>query len=311
MVIRFALQKIARALVTIWLCVTFVFVILRLSGDPTTTILPLDAITEEARALYRQRWGLDQPIFSQYLNYFGNILRGDLGFSFRDGRDAVDVVAERVPRTLELMLVSAVVTFAIGIPAGVYAALNRNSLADRAVMTVAVLGFSVPNFVLAVLLILLFAVTWRVLPTSGTGTWQHLVMPVICLSTNWAGVFARFTRSAMLEVLGRDYVRAARARGVPWYAAVRRHALPNAAIPIAAVAGIYLGGLIVGSLIVESVFAWPGVGRLLVDAVGDRDLAVVQVIILLAAAAMVTANLLIDLAYGWLDPRVRAVRGGS
>ena len=310
MLVRFVLQKMLRALLTIWLCVTFVFVILRLSGDPTTTILPMDAVTDEVQALYRQRWGLDEPILTQYLSYFANILRGDLGFSFRDGRDAVTVVAERLPKTLELMLVSAIFTFAIGIPAGIYAALHRNGVADRAVMTLAVFGFSIPNFVLGVLLILLFSVTWRLLPTSGTGSWQHLVMPVICLSTSWAGIFARFTRSAMLEVLNRDYVRAARARGVPWYAAVRRHALPNAAIPTMAVVGIYLGGLIVGSLIVESVFAWPGIGRLLVDSVGDRDLAVVQVIILLAAASMVAANLLIDLAYGWLDPRIRAGRGG-
>lgn len=308
---RMILQKCLRALVTIWLCVTFVFVILRLSGDPTMTVLPVDLVTPEVQDHYRAAWGLDEPLPVQYVNYFRNILSGDLGFSFRDGRTAVEVVGERLPKTLQLLLLSAVCTLGIGIPMGVYAALRQNSLGDRGVMLASILGYAVPNFFLGVLLIIVFSVALRVLPSSGSGGWAHLVMPVACMSAAWAGIFARFTRSAMLDVLHRDYVRAARARGLRRAAAVWRHALPNAAIPTVTLTGLYLGGLITNSLVVESVFAWPGVGRLLVNSVANRDLAVVQTIILMAAVSMVVANLLVDLAYGWLDPRVRLGAGSD
>ena len=301
----YALQKLLRALLTIWLCVTFVFVVLRLSGDPAATLFPVDLLTPEIRQAFREKLGLDQPIHVQYAEYLRNILSGEFGFSFRDGRPALEVVAERLPRTAELMFISAIVTLIIGLPAGVFAALHRNSFVDRGIMLLSVFGFSVPNFFLGVVLILLFSVALQLLPSSGSGSWAHLVMPIICLSTNWAAIFARFTRSAMLAVLSQDYVRAARARGLSWHEAIRRHAVPNAAIPTVTVLGLYVGGLIVGSVVVESVFAWPGVGRLLVESVANRDLPVVQVIVLLAAASMVFANLMVDLAYGWLDPRIR------
>lgn len=302
----FLLRKLARAGLTIWLCVTFVFIVLRLSGDPATTILPIEIVTPEIEAEFRQKWGLDAPLHSQYAAYFLNVFKGDLGYSFVDGRDAVEVVFERLPKTAELMAISAIFTLLLGIPAGIYAALHRNSTIDRLVMLASVIGFSVPSFFLAVLLILVFSVTLGVLPSSGSETWRHAVLPVFVLATAWSGIFARFVRSAMLDVLNQDYVRAALARGVPWMVAVRRHALPNAAIPTATMLGLFMGGLITGAIIVETVFAWPGIGRLLIDAVGNRDLAVVQVIILLAASSMVLANLLVDLTYGWLDPRVGA-----
>ena len=305
----FLLRKLARAGLTIWLCVTFVFIVLRLSGDPATTILPIEIVTPEIEAEFRQKWGLDAPLHSQYAAYFLNVFKGDLGYSFVDGRDAVEVVFERLPKTAELMAISAIFTLLLGIPAGIYAALHRNSTIDRLVMLASVIGFSVPSFFLAVLLILVFSVTLGVLPSSGSETWRHAVLPVFVLATAWSGIFARFVRSAMLDVLNQDYVRAALARGLPWMVAVRRHALPNAAIPTATMLGLFMGGLITGAIIVETVFAWPGIGRLLIDAVGNRDLAVVQVIILLAASSMVLANLLVDLTYGWLDPRVGANDG--
>lgn len=302
----FLLRKLARAGLTIWLCVTFVFIVLRLSGDPATTILPIEIVTPEIEAEFRQKWGLDAPLHSQYAAYFLNVFKGDLGYSFVDGRDAVEVVFERLPKTAELMAISAIFTLLLGIPAGIYAALHRNSTIDRLVMLASVIGFSVPSFFLAVLLILVFSVTLGVLPSSGSETWRHAVLPVFVLATAWSGIFARFVRSAMLDVLNQDYVRAALARGLPWMVAVRRHALPNAVIPTATMLGLFMGGLITGAIIVETVFAWPGIGRLLIDAVGNRDLAIVQVIILLAASSMVLANLLVDLTYGWLDPRVGA-----
>ena len=301
---RYLLQKIIRALLTICIIVTFVFIALRMSGDTALQIYGPDASAEAIEAL-SEAWGLNKPIWKQYLIYIANIFHGDLGQSYMDGRDAVEVVMERVPKTLSLMWITAIVTFLIGIPAGIYSALHHNTAIDRSTMTLAVMGLSVPNFFLGVLLILLFSVTWRLLPSAGSESWQHYIMPVITMATAEASVFARFMRSSMLEVLSQPYIRTAMAKGVPWRKVVRGHALPNAAIPTVTVAGFFIGSLIVGGVITENVFAWPGVGRLLVDSVANRDLAVVQVAILLIAVSMVTANLIVDLSYGWLDPRVR------
>lgn len=307
MSITYLAQKLFRALLTIWGIVTFVFVILRMSGDPVLQILGPEAEPETIE-LVRAAWGLDKSILQQYFIYFANLFKGDMGVSYLDGRDALLVVGERIPKTLSLMGVTAVVTFAIGIPAGIYAALHRNSVIDRLTMAVAVMGFSIPNFFLGVLLILLFSVTWQILPSGGSETPAHYIMPVITMATAEAGIFARFTRSAMLEVLSQPYIRTAVAKGVPWNKVVRQHALPNAAIPTVTITGFFVGTLIAGGVITENVFAWPGVGRLLVDSVANRDMAVVQLIIFLIAVSMVTTNLVIDLAYGWLDPRVRDLR---
>ena len=301
---RYLLQKIFRALLTICIIVTFVFVALRLSGDAALQIYGADVDEAVLQAL-RESWGLDKPIWQQYLIYIGNIFHGDLGKSYLDGRDAIEVVMERVPKTLSLMWITAIVTFLIGIPAGIYSALHHNTAMDRFTMTLSVMGLSIPNFFLGVLLILLFSVTWRMLPSAGSETWQHYIMPVITMATAEASIFARFMRSSMLEVLSQPYIRTAIAKGVPWRKVVRGHALPNAAIPTVTVAGFFVGSLIVGGVITENVFAWPGVGRLLVDSVANRDLAVVQVAILLIAVSMVSANLIVDLSYGWLDPRIR------
>lgn len=307
MSIQFIARKIFRALLTIWIIVTFIFIVLRMSGDSALLIYGPD-VSAKALATLRKAWGLDKPIWQQYLIYISNLFHGDFGKSYLDGRNAIKVVAERIPKTLSLMWVTAVITLVIGIPAGIYAALHHNTKRDRITMTLAVMGLSIPNFFLGVLLILLFSVSLRLLPSAGSETWQHYIMPVITMSTAEAAVFARFTRSAMLEVLNQPYIRTAIAKGVPWKKVVREHALPNAAIPIVTMAGFFIGSLIVGGVITENVFAWPGVGRLLVSSVANRDLAVVQVIVLLISLSMVTANLIVDLAYGWLDPRIRDLR---
>ncbi|WP_426955029.1 ABC transporter permease [Muricoccus radiodurans] len=303
--LRFLSTRLARALLTMVLVVTFAFVVLRLSGDPALLIMSADA-PPEAIAAFRRAWGLDDPIWQQYLRYFTAIFRGDLGQSMRDGRPAIELVAERIPATLALTLPALAIKLGLGIPAGVYAALHRNSFADRAVMLLAVAGFTVPSFVLGLVLVLVFAVQLGWLPSGGQESWRHAILPVITLGIGGAAVLARFTRSAMLEVLGQPYMRTALAKGVPWSVAVRRHALPNAAIPTVTIVGFMVGSLLAGAVVVESVFSWPGVGRLLVVAVANRDLAVVQCILLLVAATMVTANLVVDLLYGALDPRLRA-----
>ena len=303
--LRFLATRLARAALTIAMVVTFAFVVLRLSGDPAQIIMGADAPPEAVDA-FRSAWGLDEPIWVQYFSYFWAILQGDLGRSMRDGRDAIVLVTERIPATLALTLPALAIKICLGIPAGIYAALHRNSLADRVLMIIAVAGFTVPSFVLGLLLVLVFAVQLGWLPSGGQESWRHGILPVITLGLGGAAVLARFTRSAMLEVLGQPYIRTASAKGVPWRAVVTGHALPNAAIPTVTIIGFMVGTLIAGAVVVESVFSWPGVGRLLVVAVANRDLAVVQCILLLVAITMVCANLIVDLLYGLLDPRLRA-----
>ncbi len=302
--IRFLGSRLLRAAITIIMVVTFAFIVLRLSGDPAQIIMGADAPPEAVDA-FRIAWGLDQPVLLQYFHYFGAILQGDLGRSMRDGRDAIVLVTERIPATLALTIPALVIKLGLGIPAGITAALHRNSFIDRAVMLLAVAGFTVPSFVLGLLLVLVFAVQLGWLPSGGQESWRHAILPIITMGVGGAAVLARFTRSAMLEVLGQPYIRTASAKGVPWRAVVWGHALPNAAIPTVTIIGFMVGSLIAGAVVVESVFSWPGVGRLLVVAVANRDLAVVQCILLLVAATMVTANLIVDLLYGLLDPRLR------
>lgn len=307
--LRFFAFRLLRAAVTLTMVVTFAFLVLIASGDPADIIMGSDAPPEAIEA-FRQAWGLDRPIWVQYMSYFSAVLSGDLGRSMRDGRDAIVLVTERIPATLALTLPALALKLALGIPAGIYAALHRNSMADRAVMVLAVAGFTIPSFVLGLLLVLVFAVQLGWLPSGGQESWRHAILPVITLGIGGAAVLARFTRSAMLEVLGQPYIRTASAKGVAWRAVVSRHALPNAAIPTVTIIGFMVGSLLAGAVVVESVFSWPGVGRLLVTAVANRDLAVVQCILLLVAATMITANLVVDLLYGLLDPRLRGGKGG-
>lgn len=303
--LRFLLIRLFRAALTVALVVTFAFVVLRMSGDPALIIMSVDA-PPEAIAAFRKAWGLDDPIWLQYLRYFSAIGQGELGQSMRDGRPAMQLVLERIPATLALTLPALALKLGIGIPAGIYAALHRDSLMDRIVMVTAVAGFTVPSFVLGLVLVLVFSVQLGWLPSGGQESWRHAILPVLTLGIGGAAVLARFTRSAMLEVLGQSYIRTASAKGVPWPRVVRGHALPNAAVPTVTVVGFMVGSLIAGAVVVESVFSWPGVGRLLVVAVANRDLAVVQCILLLVAMTMVSANLIVDLLYGVLDPRLRS-----
>jgi peptide/nickel transport system permease protein len=299
--LRFFAIRFLRALITIALVVTFAFIVLRLSGDPAQIILGPEA-PPEVVAAFRKAWGLDDPIWLQYLRYFGAIAQGELGRSMRDGRAAIELVAERIPATLALTVPALLIKISVGISAGIYAALHRGSLADRAVMVLSVAGFTVPSFVLGLSLVLVFAVKLGWLPSGGQDSWRHAILPILTLGIGGAAILARFTRSAMLEVLGQPYIRTASAKGVPWRQVITGHALPNAAIPTV---GFMVGTLIAGAVVVESVFSWPGVGRLLVVAVANRDLAVVQCILLLVAGTMVVSNLIVDFLYGFLDPRLR------
>ncbi|CAN5344548.1 ABC transporter permease [soil metagenome] len=306
--LRYFALRFGRAAITIALVVTFAFVVLRLSGDPAQIILGPEA-PPEAIAAFRVAWGLDDPLWLQYFHYFGAIAQGELGRSMRDGRSAIELVAERIPITLALTLPALAIKLCVGVPAGIYAALHRGSLADRMVMMLSVAGFTIPSFVLGLTLVLVFAVKLGWLPSGGHDSLRHAILPVLTLGIGGAAVLARFTRSAMLEVLGQPFIRTASAKGVPWRDVIIGHALPNAAIPTVTIIGFMIGTLIAGAVVVESVFSWPGVGRLLVVAVANRDLAVVQCILLLVAATMVSSNLIVDFLYWFLDPRRRQTGG--
>ncbi|CDZ49680.1 ABC transporter permease [Neorhizobium galegae] len=301
---RFWVLKILRTVLTLWFVVTFVFVVLRTSGDPVVALVGTDATPEEVEQ-FRQLWRLDDPLWIQYFRYVIQMATGQFGISYRDGREVIDIIAERVPWTLILGLFSYIGAILIGVPAGIVAAIKRGSTFDNLIMATAVFGFALPNFFLGILMILLFSLSLQWLPSSGTGTVWHLIMPAITLATFTAGTLARFTRSAMLEVLDKLYIRAAAAKGVGYWKRIIFHALPNASIPLVTIIGLNLGELIGGAIVVETVFAWPGVGRLLVTAVSSRDLAVVQGLVLIMAVTMVLANLVVDLLYGLLDPRIR------
>ncbi|WP_028028216.1 ABC transporter permease [Gemmobacter nectariphilus] len=301
----YILSRLARAVLTIALVMTFAFVVLRMSGDPAMILLGPDA-PQDAIDAFRTRWGLDAPLWQQYLAYMKQLVTFDFGISMRDRAPAIDLVLERVPATLALTIPALILKVGIGIPAGVYAALHRQSVTDRGVIMLSIFGFTIPSFVLGLVLVLIFAVQLDWLPSGGQESWRHAILPILTMSVGGIGVLARFSRSAMIEVLGQPYIRTAMAKGLSWRDVVWKHALPNAAVPIVTLIGFMVGALIAGAVVVESIFSWPGVGRLIVVSVANRDLAVVQCLLLVIASSMVIANLLVDVAYGLLDPRLRA-----
>ncbi len=305
---RLFARKLIRALLVLWLLITAIFFILRATGSPARLVLGPEA-PPDAIAAFERVWGLDRPLVEQYFVYLRNISQGNFGQSYRDGRDAVEIVLERLPKSLELNLLGFFLMYFIAIPAGIFAALRHNSLFDRLTIGFSVLGSAMPTFLLGILLILIFAMTLKWLPSSGSGTPQHLILPVLTLALSEAGAFSRYIRSSMLDVLGQQYLTTAAAKGLRRTRIIARHALPNIAIPIVTLSGLRLVAYVSGSVVTETVFAWPGLGRLTVTAVGNRDIAVVQVIVLLIGTAMIVVNLLVDLAYGWLDPRIRYREG--
>ncbi|MCA9903638.1 MAG: ABC transporter permease [Anaerolineae bacterium] len=307
---RFFIQRSLRSLLTLWIVVTVVFLAFRLAGDPLTILLPED--TDPAvRAFYIEKWGLNASLPEQYARYFLNILQGNLGQSFVNGRNVTDVIADALPSTLILGTSAFLVSLVLGAGAGIIAALNHNKLADRITMLFAVMAYSMPDYILGVLLIIVFALELRWLPTSGNDTWRHMILPLVTLSTSAAARTARFSRSAMLEVLNAHYLRTARSKGLRERTVILRHALRNALIPVITILGFQLGFLVGGAAIVETVFAWPGIGRLFVSSVSTRDLPVVQAVALLVATGVILANLLVDVAYGFIDPRISLAGEGK
>lgn len=282
-----------------------VFVLLRVSGDPVSLMLPEDATAEQIAQL-RESLGLDRPLPEQYLIFLGNLLRGDFGRSIRYGNQPVlPIVLERLPATLQLTLAAMLVAVAISLPAGIIAAVYRNRWPDYSATTFAILGEAMPNFWLGIMLILVFAVQLRWLPVSGRGSLAHLVLPAITLGTALAALLTRLMRSSLLEVLGQDYVRTAKAKGLRARLVIVKHALRNALLSYVTVLGLQLASLMAGAVVTEQVFAWPGMGLLAIQAINSRDMAVVQAVVIVASLIVMAANLLVDLLYAVIDPRIQ------
>ncbi|ALM81646.1 ABC transporter permease [Bordetella sp. N] len=301
---RYALRALTQFVPVLYLVSLIVYILVYLTGDPSALLIPEDA-TEADRLALVAAWGLDQPWYVQYLRYMGNILTGDFGVSYRYGTSALPVVLERIPATLQLTAGALVVAVVIAIPAGVLAATRRNSTVDLLASGGAVLGKAMPNFWVGIMLILVFGVWLRVLPVSGSGGLSHLVLPALTLGLGFAADLTKLVRAGMLEALGQDYVRTALAKGIPWRVVVLRHALRNAWIPVLTMGSMHVIALLGGALVTETVFSWPGLGQLIVQAVYTKDMAVIQIAVFVVTLMTLSINLLTDLLYRWLDPRIR------
>ena len=298
-------RRLAQSALTLLGTSVLVFVILRVvPGDPAKMLLPEGAPQSAVEALNRQL-GLREPLHVQYAIFLRSVFLGDFGQSFQYRAPALRVVVERLPATIDLTLAAMALTVLLGVATGIVAAVRQGTGYDYAGTVVAVLGQSLPNFWLGIMLILLFGVTLRWLPTSGFQGWPHLVLPAVTLAAYPTALVARLTRSSMLEILTQDYVRTGRAKGLAERVVVLSHALRNATIPVLTVIGLQIGTLLGGAVITESVFAWPGIGKLVVDAIFFRDFPVVQTILILSASIFVVINLLVDVLYTVIDPRIR------
>ena len=301
---RYFAGRLAWSVVAIWGVVTLVFVILRLSGDPAAVLLSPQGTKEEYEAI-RRSLGLDLPVPAQYALFLMRSAAGNFGSSFQFGVPALGVVLERVPATLSLTGTASALIVLVAIPLGVLAAIFRNSWIDYLASGLALLGQAAPNFWLGFMLIILFAVQLRWVPTSGRGTLAHLALPALTLALQPIAKVARLTRSEMLEVLEANYVRTARAKGIAPARVTLGHALKNASLSIVTVLGLDIGYLLGGAIIVETVFSWPGLGRLVIEAINNRDFPVVQAAVVVIAVFVVAVNVLVDLLYAVLDPRIR------
>jgi peptide/nickel transport system permease protein len=297
-------RRLAQALIVLLGISVVVFVILHLTGDPTLLMLPPDVSAEEVKR-FRRAMGFDDPLPVQYWRFLRGVLHGNFGNSLRHDEPALALVFERMPATLELTAVGLGLALLLAIPAGIVSALFRNSALDYVSTLVALTGQAMPTFWLGIMLILVFSVGFQVLPSSGRGGLANLILPAVTLGLFTAARTMRLTRSALLEVLGQDYVRTARAKGVAERAVVWKHALRNASIPIITIVGLELGTLLGGAVITETIFAWPGVGRLSVQAIYNRDYPLVQASVFVLASTFVLVNLAVDLVYTYLDPRIR------
>jgi peptide/nickel transport system permease protein len=303
--LRYLLHRLLFTLPVIWLVVSIVFLLIHfVPGDPIQQMLGEGAASADIEAV-RHAYGLDVPLGTQYFNYWKGVLHGDLGPSLRFNQGVSKLIAQRYPYTLQLTLASLLVAVILAIPAGVRSARHRNNWDDRLLSVVSLFGLSFPNFALGPVLILLFSIQLGWLPVSGAGSWLHLVLPAITMGGALAAILTRMVRTSMLEELGQDYIRTARAKGLPERTIVYRHALRNAMIPIVTVLGLQFGALLAGAIVTETIFSWPGIGRLTVQAIANRDYYLVQGCILTIGLTYVAVNFLTDFVYSIVNPRIR------
>jgi len=319
--LRYLFRRFWQSLLVLFGISIIIFIILHLTGDPAVLLMPPDATKEDIEN-FRKLMGFNDPLFlrwppweylsppwrfvtdTQYGRFFTGVLRGDFGTSFRHQQPAMRLILERMPATLQLTASAMAIAVSVAVPVGIVSAVRRNSLLDHAGMVLALLGQSMPVYWLGIMFILLFAVRLNLLPAFGAGGWQHLILPAVTLGAFSMARIARLTRSSMLEVLGQEYVRTARAKGVSEIRTVLKHGLKNAAIPVVTVIGLDMGTLLGGAVITETIFAWPGVGRLAVQAISYRDYPLVQAAVFTLALIFVIINFMVDVLYTYLDPRV-------
>jgi peptide/nickel transport system permease protein len=302
---RFILIRVLHSILALFAVSIIIFGLARVSGDPVAMMLPVEA-TEEDFARVRAAWGLDKPLHIQYLTYVGNIFQGNFGESIRwKGESARDLVLQRFPATLELAFLSLFVSALIALPIGVIVAVKKDTGVDMAGKVIALLGQSLPSFWLGLTLMWVFAVQLDLFPTSGRGSWKHLVLPAVTLGYFQVAAVMRLTRSSMLEVLDTEFVKLARIKGLSERIVVWKHCLRNALIAPMTYFGLIMGGFLTGSVVTETVFSWPGIGLLAIDALRARDFQVVQSVVLFFTAIFILANLVVDILYAYLDPRIR------
>jgi peptide/nickel transport system permease protein/oligopeptide transport system permease protein len=303
-VITYIARRVLASVPTLWGVATVVFVMARLlPGDPARVIAGVLASPEDVERI-RQSMGLDKPLLVQYGTFLGALLRLNLGVSAHTNAPVVEEIGSRLPYTIELAVVALVLAVTVGLLAGVAAAIRRNTVLDLLISSFSVFGVSMPVYWLGLMMIIVFAIDFHLLPAAGADDPASILMPAVTLALFSLGLIARMTRSSMLEVLGQDYVRTARAKGAPFRSVVFRHALRNALLPILTVIGLQFGALLGGAVVTETVFAWPGVGRLLIDSIFFRDYPVVQGLVLMFGTTFVVINLLVDLLYAYVDPRI-------
>jgi ABC-type dipeptide/oligopeptide/nickel transport system permease component len=306
------LTRLILTLPVVWLVVSLVFLLIHLvPGDPILQMLGEGATPADVTAL-RHQYGLDQPLATQYLRYWSGVIHGDLGSSIRLHDSVAHLILERYPYTLALTIAALVLALILALPAGIFAALRRGRAVDQSLSVVSLFGLSVPGIALGPILILIFSIGLGWTPVSGANSggaasisWPYLILPSITMGMSLAAILTRMVRTAMLEELGQDYIRTARAKGLSEAAVVCRHALPNALVPIVTVIGLQFGALLAGAIVTEKIFSWPGLGRLVVDAISNRDYALVQGCLLAIGLTYVLVNFLTDLVYRWINPRMR------
>ena len=304
---QFIVLRILYSIVTLFILSLTIFTIVRLTGDPALLMAEPGARPEDL-ARVRQQWGLDRPWPVQFMSFMQNVVTGELGKSFNYRLPVSELYFQRLPNSLQLALVATMISLLVGIPAGIISAVRVNSLWDNLGKIIALLGLSIPGFWLGLVLILVFSVWLRWLPTSGTGDWRHLIMPAIALGWYFSASLLRLTRSSMLEVMRSEYIKLARLKGLPETVVIAMHAFKNALIPVFTLAGVNLVVMVNAAVIIEVIFAWPGIGRLLYEGIFQRDFPLVQGVVVMAGFMIIGVNLIVDILYAFIDPRIRLTR---